>query len=193
MSYYRSVETLWLTQSLSRHYYAPVKSFLERLVNIAIVLVCCFLAWTFITQKRLPFGSSLSAIEEARLQGQTLPPLPSYKWGSRSETLVLAIRSGCHFCENSLPFYKHLSELEKSNAFRAHLLAVMPDDKDVASEILQSGGVTVESVFGQPLDSIKVSGTPTLLLLDAYGRVKKSWVGQLQPRQEEEVIAAAER
>jgi hypothetical protein len=74
--------------------------------------------------------------EEARLEGHTLPPLPGYRWGDHQKTLVLAIRKGCHFCEDSLPFYKRLSDLEKSNTLHAHVLAVMPDARESGAEAL---------------------------------------------------------
>jgi len=69
----------------------------------------------------------------------------------------------------------------------------MPDDRDSGAKALQSAGVAVECVFSQPLDSLQVSGTPTLLLLDAQGRVERAWVGQLTFQREKEVIAAAEK
>jgi hypothetical protein len=53
--------------------------------------------------------------------------------------------------------------------------------------------VTIDGVFSQPLDSLKVTGTPTLLLLDSNGRVARAWVGQLTPQGEEELIAAVEK
>jgi hypothetical protein len=69
----------------------------------------------------------------------------------------------------------------------------MPDDKESGAKALQSGGVAVDGVFSQPLDSLKVTGTPTLLLLDSNGRVARAWVGQLTPQGEKEVIAAVEK
>jgi thioredoxin-related protein len=131
--------------------------------------------------------------EESHLEGSTLPPLPGYRFGDHEKTLVLAIRKGCHFCEESLPFYKRLVELEKSNSLHAHVLAVMPDDKDSASKALQSSGAVVDGIFSQPLDSLKVSGTPTLLLLDSKGRVERAWIGQLNPQGEKELIATVEK
>lgn len=119
--------------------------------------------------------------------------MPGYRWGDHQKTLVLAIRKDCHFCEDSQPFYKRLSGLEKSNSLHAHVLAVMPDDRDSAVKALKSGGVAVDAIFSQPLNFMQVSGTPTLLLLDSNGRVARAWVGQLTPQGEKEVIAAVER
>jgi thioredoxin-related protein len=127
------------------------------------------------------------------LEGVTLPLMPGYRWGDHQRALVLAIRKGCHYCDSSLPFYKQLSALEKSNTLHAHLLAVMPDDLASGTADLRSGGVTVEALFNQPLNSIRVSGTPTLFLVDAKGSIERSWVGQLTPQGEKDLIATVEK
>jgi len=101
------------------------------------------------------------------------------------------MRTGCHFCAESLPFYKHLGEMERSNALQAHLLAVMPDEKEFGAKYLKDAGVTVDAVFGQSPDSIKVSGTPTLMLIDSKGRVQHAWIGKQSPQGEQEIISAA--
>jgi hypothetical protein len=172
---------------------AGVKRTVESIANAAIIIVCCMLGWTLVTHKSIHFGAQPVGFAETHLEGQTLPPPSGYNWGSRPETLVLVIRKGCKYCEASLPFYTRLGELEKGNSLRAHVLAVMPDDKESGTRALQSAGSAFDSIFNQPLDSMKVSATPTLLLLDSRGRVMKSWVGQLGPGQEEDVIATAEK
>jgi hypothetical protein len=173
---------------------ADVRKITEIGTNIAILAVCCLIGWTIITHKSLDLRSVFAArAGEAQFDGRTLPALPGYRWADHEKTLVLAIRKGCHFCQDSLPFYKRLSELEKSNTLHAHLLAVMPDDPASGVAALQSGGVIAQGIFNQPLNSIQVSGTPTLLLLDRNGRVVKAWVGELTSQREREVIAASER
>jgi hypothetical protein len=169
---------------------------LEVVTNISILIVCGLICWTLATHKtfdlRTIFAAGGGGVE-AHLEGLSLPPLHGYRWADHQKTLLLAIRTGCHFCEDSLPFYKRLAGLEKSNTLHAHVLAVMPDDRDSAAKELQSGGVAVDGVFNQPLNSIQVSGTPTLLLLDAKGRVAKAWVGQLTPQGEKRLITAVEK
>ena len=41
-----------------------------------------------------------------------------------------------------------------------------------------------------PLIKLKISGTPTLMLVDRSGTVLNAWIGMLSPRQELEVIRA---
>ena len=165
------------------------RKIIEVAANLAILVVCGLIGWTLLVHKSFPSGKR----EVTRLEGVTLPPLPGYSWGNHQKTLVLAIRKGCHYCDSSLPFYKQLSGLEKNNTLHAHLLAVMPDDPASGTADLRSGGVSIEAVFNQPLSSIQVSGTPTLFLVDAKGKIEHSWVGQLTPQGEKDVIAAVEK
>jgi thiol-disulfide isomerase/thioredoxin len=123
--------------------------------------------------------------------GQTLAPLPGYSWSSYPKTLVIAIRRGCPYCDASMPFYRQLSEQEKSNVLRAHVLVVMPNNATSGSTFLSKDNLESQAIFGQDLDALNVSGTPTVLLLDSSGRIEREWVGQLSPRAEKEVMNAA--
>ncbi|MFZ3245213.1 MAG: redoxin family protein, partial [Candidatus Acidiferrales bacterium] len=120
----------------------------------------------------------------------TLPMLPGYGWQSNPQSLVLAIRKGCHFCEASMPFYRKLYDLEKSNALKAKMIAVLPDSATDAFEVLSTQNLPMPFISGANLSSLSVSGTPTLILVDRNGKVEKTWVGQLNSAGEESVLAA---
>jgi hypothetical protein len=170
---------------------ANVKSILENTTNAALLVVCTLLAWLFLTHQDLWLhGKQGPAPEAQALLGKTLPPLPDHDWKRQNRTLVMAIREGCSFCEVSMPFYKRLSDLRKADRIGARLLAVMPDLEAEASAQLQAKGVYVEGAFHQPLQSLYVSATPTLLLVNGEGKVVRAWVGQLTPQQESEVVSA---
>jgi hypothetical protein len=139
------------------------------------------------SSKRQTRGSD----EEEDLVGQTLASPPGYSWNSYRKTLVLAIRTGCPYCEASLPFYRQLGEQEKSNVLHAHVLVVMPNDPSSGSSFLRKDDVGAQVIFGQRLGALKVSGTPTVLLLDSSGRIERAWIGQLTPSGEKEVMNAA--
>jgi hypothetical protein len=172
-----------------------MKKMIEMTTNVAIIVVCGLLCWTVVAHKTLDLRALTGAGREGvppHLKGHTLPQLAGYRWGSHPETLVLALRGDCHYCIDSMPFYRRLSDLEKKS-LHAHLLVVMPNDPKSGAAALQSGGLTIDSVFDQPLEPIGVSGTPTLLLLDSDGRVTDAWGGQLTVQGENDVIAAVER
>jgi Bacterial SH3 domain len=130
--------------------------------------------------------------EEGSLVGQTLPPLSGYRWSSYPETLVIAVRRGCPYCDASLPFYRQLGDREKTSMLHAHVLLVMPDDASFGSSLLRKADVEVQGIFGQGLDALKVSGTPTVLLIDSSGRIEREWVGELTPSGEKDVMNAAQ-
>lgn len=129
---------------------------------------------------------------ETGLIGQTLAQLPGYSWSSSPKTLLIAIRKSCPYCRASLPFYRQLSDLEKNNLLSAHLLVVMPNDESSGSSFLKEGDVDLQAVFGQDLDDLNVPGTPTLLLLNSSGVIEQTWIGQLTPRMEKDVVREAE-
>jgi len=131
-------------------------------------------------------------IEDGSIVGQTLAPLPGYSWSRYPKTLVIAIRKGCPYCDASLPFYQRLGEQERSNVLHAHVLLVMPNDASSGSKYLSRDDVEVQRIYGQRLGALRVSGTPTVLLLDSSGRIKRAWIGQLSERGEMDVMKAAE-
>jgi hypothetical protein len=153
------------------------------------------------SRPQILIGGSFSPVRSAKRQapedeegsavGQTLRPIPGYNWGNHAETLVIAIRRGCPYCDASMPFYKRLGEQEQSNRIRAHVLLVMPDDASYGDSLLRKSDVQVQGLFGQDLGALMIEGTPTLLLLDSSGRIEREWVGQLPPAEEKDVMAAA--
>ena len=116
--------------------------------------------------------------------------LPGVDWGANSRTLVLAISTKCHFCADSAPFFQRISREKPAGT---KLLAVLPQDVDESRKYLEQQGVHVDDVEQVSLDSIKVNGTPTLLLVDKAGTVADVWVGKLEPGQQEEVLGVLKK
>jgi len=171
------------------------KKVLDIAVSVAILVVCAMICWSYATHKSISFdGATAGQVtggESNRLRGVSLPSLTGYQWSGHRETLLLAVRSGCHYCQDSRTFYARLKQMESSGELNAHLLAVLPDDKDSGTAFLRSGNAEIEAVFDQPLNNIQVLGTPTILLVDSHGTVVREWVGRLSRDAEEAVIKAA--
>ncbi len=168
---------------------SPVKKLAEVLANLSIVVAAILLCWTLLKSH---LGSSKTESNQqagASLIGTTLPSLPAHKWSQHPATLILAIRGGCHFCEASYPFYRKLNAIESDHDSRAHLLAVMPDDPQSGGQLLKTNDLPVDAVYGEPLTSLNVTGTPTLMLLNSNGVVEKAWGGQLDQEGERSVLS----
>jgi len=163
-----------------------LKVVLDVVTTLAIITVCALLAYTLL-HNRQP-----SPATSASLKGMQLPVLTEYDWNANPRTLALAIRKGCHFCEESLPFYEHLSELQAEHKLRAHILVITPDEAAVAQEMLRTARINADSATGEQLDQLHVTGTPTIMLVDTHGRIQQAWIGKQTPKGEEQIIQAAE-
>jgi hypothetical protein len=158
----------------------------ENTTNIAVIVGICLAAAFF-------YGTYKNNQTQAPRIGATLPGLAGYTWQSNSHSLVLALRKGCHFCEESMPFYRELYDVEKSDASKVKTVAVFPDTADEVHEILRAQNLPVPSVSQVDLSTLSVSGTPTLILVDRNGKVEKTWVGKLDAQGEESVLALVKK
>ena len=163
-----------------------MKNKIEVAANVAVILLAVVIGSLFLMDR---FASRAPAPNEVKA-GDQLPGLHAYNWKAHDRTLVLALRNGCHFCEDSMPFYRRLAKLEQSNQIGAHLIAVFPDDPTVVRQVVETQQLSIEVVAAFDLGQVKVQATPTLFLVDEQGRVSKVWMGELPPAEEAEVIAA---
>jgi len=164
-----------------------MKSKIEVAANIAVILLAVVIGYVFLRDR---FATPGPGPNEVKV-GDQLPGLLTYNWKAHERTLVLALRSGCHFCDESMPFYRRLAKLEQSDQIDAHLVAIFPDDPAAVRQVVETQQLAIEVVPGFALDQVRVHGTPTLMLVDEQGRVSKVWIGELPAAGEAEVIAAS--
>ena len=160
---------------------------LELISNVAIIVVSCLLA-TALIKNHLFTKSTLNQTAPAANQPLTNPSVSSLdvNWKQDRQTLILAISSTCQFCTSSAPFYERLVQSRADT----RLVAIVPQSVEEGQKYLKRLQVQVDEVKQVELSSIGVQGTPTLLLIDSAGVIKKSWIGQLSPSQEIEVLNA---
>ena len=153
------------------------------LVVIAVgVAVLFFFARNYYADRNAP--QSLPQVKV----GDQLPALPQVSWRDNDRTLLLVIRKGCHYCEDSMPFYRHLSQMAERGELNAHLVAVLPDSPSDARDLLENQQISIATVPDFPLKELNVAGTPTVILADNAGRVLDVWSGELAPKNEDSLI-----
>jgi hypothetical protein len=162
-----------------------MKPKIEIAANVTVILLALVIGSFFVRDRF--FKPSLK-INEIKV-GDRLISLKGWDWSAHNRTLVLVLRKGCHFCEDSAPFYQRLVTTKQEGS-TVDLMAVFPDNEGAVGNIMKSEGLDFPALGGVPLESLKVSGTPTLLLIDASGTVLNAWTGVLSPRQELEVMKA---
>jgi hypothetical protein len=154
------------------------RRFLEVSANIAILIVAIIVVGNFIWSRWRP----KQQVEEPTVGSKV--SLPGINWADGT-TLVLALQQGCRYCEESAAFYRRLRDQRSGSQPR--MVAVIPGDKTKVARYLSEQGVIVDDIINLSLAEIKVSATPTLLLVDRSGKVSDVWVGRLDARKENEV------
>ena len=82
---------------------------LELAVNIGVIVLGAAVLFFLVKTYRASRDAS-QALQEPRV-GDQLPVIPGVDWKVNDRTLVLALRKGCHYCEDSMPFYRKLAQL----------------------------------------------------------------------------------
>jgi thioredoxin-related protein len=163
-----------------------MKAKIEVVANLTVVLLAIVIGSIFVKDR---FFSPGPQVNEVKV-GDRLTQLDGWDWRAHDRTLMLVLRKGCHFCEDSAPFYQRLVATQHQGGSTTALIAVFPDKEDAVKEVMKSEGLEVKGLAGVPLEGLKVSGTPTVLLVDKSGTVLNAWIGVLSPRQELEVMKA---
>jgi thioredoxin-related protein len=160
----------------------------ELLANIAIIVVAILLGGVLVTRYLLTSDQAFDDRNSvSRIAAGTKVSLPEIDWAKNNQTLLLVLSKGCHFCSESAPFYQRLvRDLEGRDSVR--LVAVLPQDVSEGRKYLDELGVSVNEIKQSNLESLGVSGTPTLIMVNNEGVVTDSWVGKLPSDKESEVL-----
>jgi thioredoxin-related protein len=153
---------------------------LEKFSNIAVIIVAIVVVFSFLKHD---FGSSTNpdtSFKASAVHLTSITPTPS------KLNVVLGISTTCHFCEQNMGFYKTLSNLQTPD--KIALYTIFPQSKDEASSFLLQKDIHPAAVISSPLSKYDISGTPTLLLVNASGKVERAWVGSLDSGKQAEVL-----
>lgn len=164
----------------------PMKTKLEAIGNVAVIVVALAVGYVVL-------GRYLAAYRAPRSveAGDRLAKVPGLDWNQHEHTLVLALNTGCHFCEQSVPFYRSLGERVEHGGIDLDLVAVFPNDPARVRQFMSKESLRVRSVAAVPLEKLRVNATPTLILVDNSGRVERAWIGMLSPPEQFELFRSA--
>ncbi len=158
---------------------------IEVIANVLIIALALLLG-TVVVHKY--FFKKSSPTEAARIQ----PVLGSkitfsgVDWTSQPKTLILALQTGCRFCNESAPFYKRIIDVTRGKNVK--LVAIFPSPVEESAAHLNQLGLTDLEVKQSPLKALQTNGTPTLILINQKGEITDFWMGKLEPDKENEVI-----
>lgn len=160
-----------------------MKAKLEAIANVAVILVAlaigCVVLGRYVAAYRAPRPVAV---------GDRLAAIPNLDWRQHRHTLVLALNTGCHFCEESVPFYQRLADTQALGGGELEIVAVFPNDAEIVRQFMTKEALRIRSVAALPLEKLHVNATPTIILVTNRGRVERSWSGALTPPDELELL-----
>jgi thioredoxin-related protein len=171
------------------------KSTLDTVANIAIIIVCAIAAAVLVRNQFFP-PRPPGAPPQAE-KGEQYAQLKAVVPAGSSRALVVAVQPGCHFCNDSMAFYKQILDQRNQQASKVKFVAAVPaNDKPADAQKLVSDeaekfaavGAKPDSMVNLDFNAVKVPGTPTLMLVDNNGKILNVWVGKLDPSVEKEVL-----
>ena len=162
-----------------------MKAKIEAVANVAVILVALAVGYVVLGRHVAEYRTRPVA------PGDRLATIPNLDWKQHRHTLVLALNTGCHFCQGGVPFYRKLANAQQRGGDDLEIVAAFPNDSETVRQFMTREDLNIRSVPAVALDKLKVSATPTLILVDCGGRVEGSWVGTLTEAEEAELLRMA--
>ena len=162
-----------------------MKTKLEAIANVTVIVVALAVGVVALRGKIAgPHAPRSVAV------GDRLGQVSGIDWSGRRRTLVLVLNSGCHFCQDSAPFYQRLTQAQRPGSDDMEIVALFPNDAEAVRQLMKDEGLAFRSVSAVPVEKLGITGFPTLLLVGRDGRVERTWLGLLTPREELDVLSA---
>lgn len=154
------------------------------LANLLIIVVALGIGVQLLRGRLIASGNSAGPTP-AYLEGKQFPVNES--WNPRKKTVVLALQVGCHYCTASAPFYARLTKFAAERGI--DVIAMMPNPQSDSKAYLNGLNLQIQNIQQVKFEDIKVSGTPTLFVVNDKGVVEKTWQGQLRVDEERRILA----
>jgi hypothetical protein len=158
---------------------------LERIANVAITVgVIVFI----VVALRGDFALHRTAlVSQPDLVGKPIA-LVGVDFPRDRKSIVIVMSTTCHFCQQSLPFYRELTEKSKG---QLNVIAVLPQPPSEARTFLSNAGVKADQIVTASPDAVGVRGTPTVLLVNNNGVVERVWLGELDKARQDNLLAVS--
>jgi len=162
---------------------SAIKAKLEAIANVTVILVALAVGAVVLARYSASYRTPRSATA-----GDHLAKIPGLDWNQHRRTLLLVLNTGCHYCQDSVPFYQKLAQAQRPDGDDLEIVAVFPNEAEMVHQFIAHVGLSIRSVPSVALDRLRVDATPTLILVDQEGRIERAWVGILTSRQEMDLL-----
>ena len=167
---------------------------LEVFANCSIIIVALIICATTIKEHWLSDSRAPrpAAVTDSRLLSTHLE-VPGVDWESANKTIVMALSTQCHFCQESAPFYKSVSESPAVKSKRIAVMMIFPQSSDEAESFARTKDIHPGRILSMNLQQLGISSTPTMFLVDHAGKIEKMWIGVLSEDQQRQLLGDLKR
>ena len=145
-----------------------------KIVDLLIASACVTMALVVVAERTGSAPRAAVSATDMITVGASMPDIPGIHFSDTDRTLVIVTQSSCPYCEQSAAFWKRLASARKRERSSLRIVAVSADKLDTTREYFERHGIAVDG-FASTL--LPVRATPTLILVDSAGLVRRSWVG----------------
>ena len=163
---------------------------LETTTHVFLIGLCC-LAGGLLIEQRFFSSTEADTVSARDLAGREVK-LPGANWQAAPVSVLLQISSTCRFCNESMPFYKQLMAARQAQAAKVPVIVASADAVAVMRKHLEDQQVIVDKVLHSRLESFGTP-TPTVLIVDSKGVVRRAFIGELDPSGEKELLSIIAR
>jgi thiol-disulfide isomerase/thioredoxin len=163
---------------------------LETVTHVFVIGLCC-LAGGLLIEQRFFSSPEAEMVSPPDFVGREVN-LPGADWQAAPVSVLLQISSTCHFCNESMPFYKQLMEARQAHAAKVPVIVASSDAVAVMRKHLEDRQVIVDKVLHSRLESFG-TGTPTVYIVDSKGVVVRAFIGKLDSSGEKALLSIVER
>jgi hypothetical protein len=157
---------------------------IDSALTVAVVLACAVYGGTILNDHAELPQPPASVMPAA---GTKLPALAGLPYDDVEATLLLFVRSTCHYCTASMPFYRSLVADAAVRRKRIRFVALGPEPLVTLRQYLVEQGLHLDSGRPNPANWSFVRGTPTVLIVNRDATLVGSFVGVLTPNDESQV------
>jgi thioredoxin-related protein len=165
------------------------RSKLDVVTNLAI-LATCVIASTVLVRREF-FPPRPAPPPKTVTAGERFDALRDVVPAGAPKVMVIALAPNCHFCNDSMLFYRELITRRDSSRSAVRVVAAVPsaEARDPEGSTLAASGVKPDALVQLDFESLKVRGTPTVLLIDRQGKILAVWEGLLDARDRDQVLS----
>jgi hypothetical protein len=166
----------------------PMKNKIELLGNVSIAILCLTVSGILI--KGHFFSEQPPEPTQATAKGEVLDLPAKLTPGDAEFVVIAALAPACGFCNESMPFYRTLSDRISAEESAPRFVAAVRqlDHAEEESRKLKAAGVAVDEIVVTDFKALGVPGTPMLIVADRRGEVHGVWLGKLDKNKEQEVL-----